>query len=194
MPNPVSGEVTELLQQWRAGEPGAFDALLPLVYGEMRRIARSARRNERPGHTLQTTALVHEAFLRLVSQERARIEDRNHFLSLAACAMRRVLVDHERRRRAGKRGGELEPVPLADVAVAIAFDVSPDLLDLNDALDRLALISERQAHLVELRYFGGLSIEEACAVLDVSHATLERDWSAARLWLRRQLSGAGATG
>lgn len=193
MPTHDPGNVTQLLQQWRAGDPDAFDALLPMVYGEMKRIARSARRGERPGHTLQTTALVHEAFLRLVGQERARIEDRSHFLSLAARAMRRILVDHERRRRALKRGGSAEPASLLDADAAVPFGVAPDLLDLHDALDRLALIEERQAQLVELRYFGGLSIGEASDVLGVSHATLERDWAAARLWLRRQLSKSPAS-
>lgn len=188
MPIRKSGNVTELLQRWRDGDAGAFESLLPIVYGEMKRIARSARRRERPGHTLQTTALVHEAFLRLVGQQRARIEDRSHFLSLAAGAMRRILVDHERRRRAAKRGGPVEPVSLVDVDAAAQPGLTPDLLDLHDALDRLALIDERQARLVELRYFGGLSIPEAGDVLGVSHATLERDWAAARLWLRRQLS------
>lgn len=187
MPIDSPADVTALLQHWRAGDPGAFEALLPLVYGEMKRIARGARRGERPGHTLQTTALVHEAFLRLVGQERARIEDRKHFLSLAARAMRRILVDHERRRRAAKRGGEAELLPLLDADAPVPFALTPDLLDLNAALSRLERISERQAHLVELRYFGGLSIPEASDVLDISHATAERDWAAARLWLRRQL-------
>lgn len=188
MPTRESGNVTELLERWRTGDADAFDTLLPMVYGEMKRIARSARRGERPGHTLQTTALVHETFLRLVNQQRARIDDRNHFLSLAARAMRRILVDHERRRRAAKRRGDAEPTPPFDTAPAIPFDLTPDLLDLHEALDRLAALDERQARLVELRYFGGLSIAEASHVLGISHATLERDWTVARLWLRRQLS------
>jgi len=185
------GKVTRLLERWRVGDEDAFDELVPLVYGELKRVARGARRSERRGHTLRTTALVHEAFLRLVAQERARIEDRGHFLSVAARVMRRILVDHERRRRAAKRGGAGEPVPLAEVDVPGESGVAPDVLDLHEALDELARIEERQARLVELRYFGGLTIPEAVEVLGASHATLERDWTAARLWLRRRLTAAG---
>jgi len=188
------GNVTRLLGRWRDGDERAFHELLPLVYGELKRVARGARRAERRGHTLRTTALVHEAFLRLVAQEQAHIEDRNHFLSVAARAMRRILVDHERRRRAAKRGGGGEATPLIEVDAPVAPGIAPDVLDLHEALEELARIEERQARLVELRYFGGLTILEATEILGTSRATLERDWTAARLWLRRRLSAAGAAG
>lgn len=191
MPEP--GEVTRLLQQWRRGDEAAFDELLPLVYNELRRIARGALRRERPGHVLQPTALVHEAFLRLVDQERARIRNRGHFLSVAAQAMRRILVDHERRRRAAKRGGGGEPISLAD-AGAVVDAPGTDVLALHQALEELARIDARHARLVELRYFGGLTAVEAAEVLGISRATAERDWTAARLWLRRRLSSAPAAG
>jgi RNA polymerase sigma factor (TIGR02999 family) len=178
--------VTRLLEQWRNGDEAAFDALLPLVYDELRRIARGALRRERSGHSLQPTALVHEAFLRLVKQERARIRNRGHFLSVAAQAMRRILVDHERRRRAAKRGGGEEKLCL-EANAAVGAEPVPDVLDVHRALEELAQIDERQARLVELRYFGGLTMVEAAQVLGVSLATLERDWTAARLWLRRRL-------
>jgi len=187
-----SGPVTHLLERWREGDEGAFHELLPLVYGELKRVARGARRRERSGHTLSTTVLVHEAFLRLVTQRRARIETRNQFLSVAAQAMRRILVDYERRRRAAKRGGAADPVPLLELDAPIPSDSIPDVLDLHEALDDLARIDARQARLVELRYFGGLTVPEATEVLGVSQATLERDWTAARLWLRRRLSGTRA--
>jgi RNA polymerase sigma factor (TIGR02999 family) len=186
MPNP--GEVTRLLQQWRRGDQAAFDELLPLVYNELRRIARSALRRERPGHALQATALVHEAFLRLVEQERARIRNRGHFLSVAAQAMRRILVDHERRRRAAKRGGGEEALSLLEAAAVVDGGPPPDVLAVHRSLEELAEIDERQARLVELRYFGGLTMVEAAEALGVSRATAERDWTAARLWLRRRLS------
>jgi len=188
------GNVTRLLGRWRDGDERAFHELLPLVYGELKRVARGARRAERRGHTLRTTGLVHEAFLRLVAQEQAHIEDRNHFLSVAARAMRRILVDHERRRRAAKRGGGGEATPLIEVDAPVAPGIAPDVLDLHEALEELARIEERQARLVELRYFGGLTILEATEILGTSRATLERDWTAARLWLRRRLSAAGAAG
>ena len=185
------GQVTRLLERWREGDERAFPEREPLVDGERKRVARGARQGERPGHTLRTTALVHEVFLRLVAQDRAHITNRNHFLSVAARAMRRILVDHERRRRAAKRGGPGEPEPLLEIDAPVDADVTPDLLDLHDALDELARIEERQARLVELRYFGGLTIPEATEVLGVSQATLERDWTAARLWLRRRLATTG---
>jgi RNA polymerase sigma factor (TIGR02999 family) len=186
MPEP--GQVTRLLQEWRRGDQAAFDELLPLVYDELRRIARGALRRERRDHVLQPTALVHEAFLRLVEQERARIRNRGHFLSVAAQAMRRILVDHERRRRAAKRGGGEKPVTLAEAGGPVDSGPGLDVLAVHQALEDLARIDERQARLVELRYFGGLTTVEAAEVLGASRATLERDWTAARLWLRRRLS------
>lgn len=188
------GEVTRLLQRWRHGDEAAFDELLPLVYNELRRIARGALRRERPDHVLQPTALVHEAFLRLVDQERARIRNRGHFLSVAAQAMRRILVDHERRRRASKRGGGEAPLTLVEAGAAVDAGAGVEVLAVHQALEELALIDERQARLVELRYFGGLTMVEAAEVLGVSRATLERNWTAARLWLHRRLSSTAAAG
>ena len=184
--------MTRLLQKWRGGDEAAFDELLPLVYNELRRVARGALRRERPDHVLQPTALVHEVFLRLVEQERARIRNRGHFLSVAAQAMRRILVDHERRRRAAKRGGAEAPLTLVEAGNAADAGPGVEVLAVHQALGELALIDERQARLVELRYFGGLTMVEAAEVLGVSRATLERNWTAARLWLRRRLSSPAA--
>lgn len=187
----AAGDVTRLLEAWRHGDEAAADRVFPLVYGELRRLAASAFRRERQGHLLQPTALVHEAFLRLVVQQRARVESRAHFLALAAKAMRRILVDHSRRRLSAKRGGGAHPVTLLDVPGGGDGGLSPDVLDLHRALDELAVINDRQARLIELRYFGGLTMEEAAEVLDVSLATVERDWTAGRLWLRRRLRAGG---
>lgn len=185
-----AGEVTRLLEQWRGGDASAVDRLFPLVYDELRRLAAGAFRREPQGHVLQPTALVHEAFLRLVIQDRARVEGRAHFVSLAAQAMRRVLVDHARRRRSAKRGGGSADLPLVEAIAVAEGEPAPDLLDLHRALEELALVAERQARLIELRYFGGLTMDEAAEVLAISLATAERDWTAARLWLRRRLRSA----
>ncbi len=185
--DPKSGEVTQLLESWRGGEEQALGELLPLVYKELRTLANRYLRKERAGHTLQSTALVHEAFLRLVDQKRARVENRNHFFAVASQAMRRVLVDHARRDRAGKRIGAYDKVAL-DQAPELAIESDSEILAIHQALERLSEIHPRQANLVELRYFGGLTNPEAAEVLDVSLATIERDWQVARIWLRRQLS------
>ena len=184
--------LTELLRAWGAAEPGAFDALLPIVYDELRRQARRALQHEAAGHTLQPTALVHEAYLRLVNQHSAAWESRSQFFAVAAQVMRRVLVDHARTRRAAKRGGGARRVTLGD-ADAVAQTTRSvasseiDVLALDDALQRLAAIDPQKARLVEVRYFGGLSIPEAAVVLGVSPATVGREWASARLWLRREL-------
>ena len=180
--------LTETLERVAQGESAAIDALLPVVYDEMRRLAASYLRHERPGHTLQPTALAHEAWLRLAGQESLQVESRRHFLGIAARTMRAILVDHARRRRALKRGGgevavTLDTSRLVADAPAMAFD------DLDEALDDLAKKSERQARVVELRYFGGLSIEETADVLGVSAITVKRDWTLARAWLHRELAG-----
>ena len=180
-------EVTELLRAWGAGDAGAAEALVPVVYAELRRQARSALRREREGHTLQATALVHEAWLRLDGQHDAHWESRNQFLAVAAQTMRRVLVDHERTRRALKRGGGATQVTLGDAEHAVAAPDAVDVLALDDALARLATMDPRKARLVELRYFAGLSIPEAAATLGVSLATVGREWAVARMWLRREL-------
>lgn len=183
------GEVTRLLEAWRGGKDDAAEELLPLVYDELRRIARAVLTRERRHHPLQPTALVHEAFLRLVVQRRARISGRSHFLSVAARAMRRILVEQERHRRAEKRGGSEIDLPLIEAGDLAVGPQEPELLDLHDALKDLGVLDNRKAHLVELRFFAGLSMPEAAEVLGVSLATAERDWMAARLWLRRRLAG-----
>ncbi|MDB4877054.1 MAG: polymerase sigma factor [Gemmatimonadetes bacterium] len=184
----MSPGVTELLRAWGAGDAGASEELVPLVYAELRRQARRALRREGEGHTLQATALVHEAWLRLDGQHDARWESRTQFLAVAAQTMRRVLVDHARARRALKRGGGGAQVTLGDAehAAAAAHD-EVDVLALDEALARLAILDPRKARLVELRYFAGLSIPEAAATLGISLATVGREWAVARMWLRREL-------
>jgi RNA polymerase sigma-70 factor, ECF subfamily len=184
--------MTELLRAWSAGDADASAALAPLVYRELRRQAQRALRHEADGHTLQPTALVHEAWLRIDGQHDARWESRTQFFAVAARMMRRVLVDHARTRHARKRGGGDARVALGDVdrASAAAGDASldaVDLLALDDALARLAALDPRKARLVELRYFAGLSIPEVAEALGVSLATVGREWAVARMWLRRAL-------
>ncbi len=179
--------VTELLRAWSAGRAGASDRLVPLVYAELRRQARRELRREGEGHTLQATALVHEAWLRLDGQHDARWESRSQFLAVAAQIMRRVLVDHARTRRALKRGGGETQVTLGDAMNAVAASDSVDVLALDDALARLGIMDPRKARLVELRYFAGLSIPEAAATMGISQATVIREWAVARMWLRREL-------
>ncbi|MEO8334381.1 MAG: ECF-type sigma factor [bacterium] len=179
--------VTALLRAWGAGDASASEELVPLVYAELRRQARRALRREGEGHTLQATALVHEAWLRLDGQHDARWESRTQFLAVAAQMMRRVLVDHARTRRALKRGGGETQVTLGDAVNAAMPSDSVDVLALDDALERLAAMDARKARLVELRYFAGLSIPEAAAAMGVSQATVIREWAVARLWLRREL-------
>jgi RNA polymerase sigma factor (TIGR02999 family) len=179
--------VTELLRAWGAGDVRAPHALVPLVYAELRRQAARALRREGAGHTLQATALVHEAWLRLDGQHDARWESRTQFLAVAAQMMRRVLVDHARARRALKRGGAGTQVTLGDAPYAIVSPDDMDVLALDEALARLATIDPRKARLVELRYFAGMSIPEAATALGVSLATVGREWAVARMWLRREL-------
>ena len=177
-------EVSLLLEQWRAGRAEVLDEIFPLVYDELRRLAASRLRGERAGHTLQTTALVHEAYLRLVGKPRAQVRDRAHFFAIAAQAMRRVLIDNARRKRAGKRGAG-EAIQLEAGAAVTLPD--QELIALDRALDRLAELDLRQARIVELRYFGGLTAPEAAAALELSEATIHREWRAAKLWLRREI-------
>lgn len=183
-----AGDVTQLLESWRGGEEQALADLLPLVYKELRTLANRYLRKERAGHTLQSTALVHEAFLRLVDQKRARVENRNHFFAVASQAMRRVLVDHARKDQAGKRISAHERVAL-DKAPELAVESNSEILAVHQALERLAKSYPRHAKLVVLRYFGGLTNPEAAEVLNVSLATVERDWQVARILLRRELKG-----
>lgn len=163
--------------------------LLPLLYGELKRIAARQLRNERPGHTLCTTALVHEAWLELSHLDRIKFQNRSHYLALAAQAMRRVLIDHAVARGAQKRGGGQHVTSLDDDPLVIVEDRAAELLDLDDALQRLRALDERQARIVECRFFGGMNIEETAAAIEVSPATVKREWALARAWLNRELSG-----
>jgi RNA polymerase sigma factor (TIGR02999 family) len=183
-----TSSVTQLLLAWGNGDPGAGERLLPAVYAELHRRAAAAMRRENEGNTLQATALVHEAYLRLVDQDRVAWRNRAQFYGVAAQVMRRILIDHAREHLAQKRGGGARQVTLSGVEAPADADESVDVLALNDALDRLATLDARQARLVELRYFGGLSIEETAESLDVSPATVKREWATARAWLRRELS------
>ncbi len=182
--------ITHLLLAWREGDRGAFDQLVPVVYSELRRLAHRYMVGERAGHLLQTTALVHEAYFRLVGLDR-NWEGRGHFFAVAAQVMRQVLVDFARRRRAGKRGGGAVAVSLDEAMVSI--ERADELIRLDDALQALAQIDARKARIVELRFFGGLTIEEAAEVLGVSHATVERDLKLARAWLQREMGGSSLT-
>jgi RNA polymerase sigma factor (TIGR02999 family) len=180
-----SHQITELLQKWREGDPEALNSLMPLVYDELRRVARRYLQQERREHTLEATALVHEAYLRLVDAP-APFQNRQHFYAIAAQLMRQILVDHARSRSAAKRkyGYKLT----VDQSLGLPQPANVDLLALDDALTQLARLSSRQARIVELRFFGGLSIEETAEVLGVSSATVERDWTHARAWLYREMT------
>ena len=184
----VTGEITQLLLQWRHGDQAALEQLMPLVYEELRRMARQCMRRERGGHTLQTTALVNEAYLRLVNSSRVQWQDRAHFFAITAQLMRRVLVDEARKRRNQKRGGEFTRVELDEVQMSEG-PRQLDLLLLNDALERLDDFAPRKATVVELRFFGGLSVEETATVLDVSADIVKREWRTAKLWLLQELCG-----
>lgn len=188
-PSAASGEVTHLLRSWRQGDDGAVERLMPLVYEELRRLARHRLQGERRGHTLEPTALVHEAFLRLVEQRRLDWRSRAHFVAVAATMMRRVLLNHARDRVAAKRGGGEIPVSL-EVVGDIAGRRPEEILALNDALEVLAQAEPRLARIVELRLFGGFTVRETARFLEISPATLKRDWQLVRAWLRREL-GAG---
>lgn len=187
-PTEPTGDVTVLLQELRRGEPGAADALARLVYDQLHRIAENAMRNERAGHTLQPTLLVSEAFLRLAGHRDVDWQSRSHFYALAAQTIRRILVDHARSRLRVKRDFGMRVT--LDESVAEAPEKSLDLLALDDALSRLEAVAPRQARIVELRYFGGLEIDEAAHALDVSPATVKRDWTFARAFLLRELQAA----
>ncbi len=180
-------DITGLLLAWRGGDGSAFDRLFPLVYDELRRIAHRQLGRERPDHTLGTTALVHEAYLRLVDQTRAQLTDRAHFFAVAARAMRRILVDYARRHRAAKRGGAAAAVSLDDNTV-VADQRSDVLLALDEALTRLAEIDGRLSRVVECRFFGGLTEDETADALGITARTVRRDWVKAKRWLSRELS------
>jgi len=181
-----SRPVTQLLQDWRSGSEEALNLLMPLVYDELRSLAAGYLNKERPGHTLQPTALVHEAYVRMVDMDVAW-QDRAHFFALSARLMRRVLVDHARSRSSKKRGGGLRPVTLEE-GLAAATEQPESMMALDDALTRLAGIDERKAKVVELHYFGGLSYDETAAVMDISAATVDRDLRFAKSWLLKELA------
>jgi RNA polymerase sigma factor (TIGR02999 family) len=179
-------EVTRLLNEWANGAQSALELLTPLVYGELRRLAASYLRDEAPGHTLQPTALVHEAFLRLIG-DTPDCKNRSQFYGIAAHLMRQILIDHARKRRAIKRGGQLEHLSL-DEQLVLSHERDADLVALDEALERLAVMDPRKARVVEMRFFGGLGVEESAEALCVSEVTVRRDWQFARTWLLRELS------
>ena len=190
---PESHEITQLLLAWSKGDREALDRLFPLVYAELRRLAKSYMRKERAGHTLQTTALIHEAYLRLIDAGQVEWQNRTHFFGVAARAMRQILVEMARERGCQKRGGGARQISL-DEAMTIGAGLDEDLVALDEALDALAQFDARKAQIVEMRFFGGLTEEEIAAALGVSTETVRRDWRLARSWLRRKLSGEQSDG
>ncbi|CAN5706598.1 MAG: sigma-70 family RNA polymerase sigma factor [Pyrinomonadaceae bacterium] len=184
----MSDNITHILKEWSDGDRQALDRLTPLVYEELRHQAARYLRRERPGHTLQTTALINEAYLRLIDAKDVQWQSRAHFFAIAANLMRRILVDHARRRDVEKRGGSQIRLTL-DEALAIAPETDVDVLAIDEALNRLANLDPQQARVVELRFFSGLNVEETATALGVSPKTVKRDWSVARAWLRREIGG-----
>lgn len=184
------GEITHLLAQWSSGNHAALDSLLPVVYEELHRLASHYMRQESPDHLLQTTALVHEAYLRLVDQRNVNYQSRSQFFALAAQVMRHILVDYARGRDRVKRGDGVPPIPLDDVAL-LSDDRAEELIAINTALESLTAIDPRKGRVFELRYFGGMSVEEAAEALKVSPVTVARDWRMAKAWLRREIAPDG---
>jgi RNA polymerase sigma factor (TIGR02999 family) len=185
-----SGQVSELLQQWVKGNHGALDAVTPVIYQELRRLAHYYLRAERPGHTLQSTALVNEAFIRLMGSQPAQLQDRAHFVAIASRLMRQILVQYARKRRASKRDGGKRMVLEDSADLSIAGD--DELVALDDALEELTRIDDRQAKIVQMKFFGGLSEPEIAETLGISKATVGREWSTARIWLRREMGRAAS--
>jgi len=184
---PIStGQVSKLLDDWCQGHQDAREALMPLVYDELRRLARRHLRRERPDHSFQSAALVNEAYLRMVQQKSMQWQNRAHFFGVASQLMRHILVDHARNRRAAKRGGP-EPKLTVDSKIAMQRKPEVDLIALDDALNKLAALDAQQSRIIEMRFFGGLSIEETATALDISPATVKREWSTARAWLQREM-------
>ena len=188
MKMPPPKEVTQLLLDWNNGDKAALDKLVPLVYKEMKRLAAHYMRRERPGQTIQTTALVNEAYIRLVDYKRMRWQDRSHFFAVAAQVMRRILVERARSRHQAKRGGGAQKVSLDETAM-LSDERSEELLALDDALMRLEALDPRKSRIIELRFFGGLNIEETAEVIGLSPTTIQREWRSARAWLYRVISG-----
>jgi len=184
---PAPNEVTQLLVAWSNGDSAARDALMPLVHEELRRLAHRYMRRERGNHTLQTSALVNEAYLRLIDQKDVHWQNRAHFFGIAARIMRRILVDYARKRGFAKRGGDLQPVAL-DEAMIVSPERAAEVVALDDALNCLAELDQRKSQIIELRFFGGLSIDETAEVLGVSSGTVMRDWTFAKAWLRREIT------
>jgi RNA polymerase sigma-70 factor (ECF subfamily) len=184
---PAPQHITQLLNEWGNGDQAALDHLMPLVYAELRRMARRHMNQQRPGHTLQTTALIHEAYMRLAGDSGKQWENRAHFFGVAAKAMRCVLVDHARSRRSAKRGGAVRPVTLHE-GVYTSGERMAGLIALDDALTDLATLHPRQCQVIELRFLAGLSVEETAAILKVSPDTVMREWRAAKAWLERELN------
>jgi len=180
--------VTQLLIEWGKGDKEALDKLVPLVYEELRRQAARYLRHERVGHTLQTTALIHEAYVRLVDQRNVHWQNRAHFFGIAAQMMRRILIDHARSKKRAKRGGSDIRISFTEASLKTP-DRDLDIVALDEALERLAQIDEQQSRIVELRFFSGLTVEETAEVLSISTATVKRDWSMAKAWLHREISG-----
>ena len=192
-PGDAAGDdISRLLRAWSSGDQSALERLTPIVYDELHRLARRYMKRERPGHSLQTTALVNEAYVRLVDYKRMHWQDRAHFFAVSAQVMRRILVEHARRHNL-KRGGDVQRVSLEEAAM-VGGDRPADLVALDDAMNGLARLDRRKAQVVEMRFFGGLSVEETAEVLKVSPVTVKRDWSTARLWLYRELAGGMADG
>ncbi len=186
MNSPPSSQLTQLLEQWQQGDQEALETLMPIVYHELKRLAGSYLRRERPDHTLQSAALVNEAYLRLIEQRETRWQNRAHFYGIAAQAMRRILADHARSHKAAKRGAGMPELELNE-AVVQAQSRSIDLMELEEALQKLEKLDPQQGKIVELRFFSGLSIEDTANVLGISPATVKRDWAAARAWLFREI-------
>ncbi len=187
-PAEKSVQITEMLRELSDGKQSALNALLPFVYDELRRQAARFLRRERIGHTLQTTALIHETYLKLIDQQEVNWQNRAHFFGIAAQAMRRILIDHAKARHREKRGGAGENLPLEEAAFVVSGEKSVDLIALDDALIRLEDFAPRQANIIELRYFGGLSVEETAEVLHISPTTVKSDWKTAKAWLYQQIT------
>jgi RNA polymerase sigma-70 factor (ECF subfamily) len=192
MPDRTSSEITAMLRAWSNGTPDCADQLFPLIYDELRRQAHRFLLRERVGHTLQTTALINETYIRLRQQPGFQWESRGHFFAICATMMRRILVDHAKTRHRAKRGGVTEHIPLDEIVIAIKDSTDVDVIVLNDALERLAKLDPQQARIVELKFFSGFGTDEIADLMGLSDSTVKRDWRAAKAWLRYELDKGGA--